>query len=89
MVASSSSISSVILLRLDNSDAIAKNAEATQRIFECEQAIKIINNQDIKNELSSKIEADRVIIKHPSKRGRPRKQVDETINLNFRVAKDI
>ncbi|CAG8842729.1 26020_t:CDS:1, partial [Gigaspora margarita] len=26
---------------------------------------------------------------HLFKRGRPRKQVDETINLNFRVAKDV
>ncbi|CAG8823001.1 4875_t:CDS:1, partial [Gigaspora rosea] len=26
---------------------------------------------------------------HQSKRGRPRKQVDETINLNFRVAEDV
>ncbi|CAG8819797.1 18372_t:CDS:2, partial [Gigaspora margarita] len=79
MVASSSSISSVILLQLDNSDAIAKNAvgqqdtiakikEATQRILKCQQAIKIISNQDIKNELSSKIEADHVIIKVNEKR---------------------
>ncbi|CAG8777658.1 6654_t:CDS:2, partial [Gigaspora margarita] len=57
-VASSSSISSVILPQLDNSDAIVKNAEATQQILECQQAIKMISNQDIKNELSSKIEAD-------------------------------
>ncbi|CAG8851821.1 25205_t:CDS:1, partial [Gigaspora margarita] len=73
-VASSSSISSVILLQLDNSDAIAKNAvgqqdtiakikEATQRILEYQQAIKMISNQNIKNELLFKIEADHMIIK--------------------------
>ncbi|CAG8841380.1 33042_t:CDS:2, partial [Gigaspora margarita] len=63
MVASSSSISLVILPQLDNSDAIAKNAKAIQQIFECQQAIKMISNQDIKNKLLSKIEADYVIIK--------------------------
>ncbi|CAG8779778.1 18245_t:CDS:1, partial [Gigaspora rosea] len=79
MVASSSFISSVILPQLDNSDAIAKNPvgqrdaiakikEASQQIFEYEQAIKIINNQDLKNELLSKIEANRVIIKVNEKR---------------------
>ncbi|CAG8770970.1 8402_t:CDS:2, partial [Gigaspora margarita] len=52
MVVSSSSISS----------------EATQRIFECEQAIKIISDQDIKDKLSLKIKADHVIIKVSEKR---------------------
>ncbi|CAG8834561.1 38678_t:CDS:2 [Gigaspora margarita] len=69
MVALSSFISLVILPQLDNSDAIVKNAEATQRILECQQAIKMISNQDIKNELSSKIEADSHYHHHPAKVG--------------------
>ncbi|CAG8807768.1 38067_t:CDS:2 [Gigaspora margarita] len=46
---------------------IPKIKEATQRILKCQQAIKMISNQDIKNELLSKIEADSYHHHHSAK----------------------
>ncbi|CAG8477790.1 6732_t:CDS:2 [Dentiscutata heterogama] len=79
-VASSSSISLVILLQqFDNTDTIAKNTvgqrnaiakikKTTQRVFEYEQAIRTISDQNLKDKLSVKIEVDHVIIKVNKKR---------------------
>ncbi|CAG8734167.1 549_t:CDS:2, partial [Racocetra fulgida] len=44
-------------------NAITKIKEATQRISECEQAIKLISDQKTKKKLSTKIEKNRIVIK--------------------------